>query len=1562
MSTDLSGTNIGPYRVVSRLGSGGMADVYKAFQPQLDRYVAIKFIRPELALHEDFRTRFENEAKAIAKLSHGNIVHVYDFGEVDKRYYLVMEFIDGQSFKDYLQRLALQSKRPTLEETHQILSQVAAALDYAHQRGIVHRDVKPDNILITSDGRAVLNDFGIAKMLAEGSSMTQTGAAIGTPAYMSPEQIEGDKTLIGPPSDIYSLGIILFEIVTGKPPFTADTPMAVMMKHLRDPIPIPRQLNPNVPEPLERVIFKALAKSPADRYQTAGDLAKALEVAIHDKTAPRMDSETLLDGTALPQPTPAAGMIHGPSTNLAPTPTGATLPPTPPARGKMGMVIAAIVVVLVLILGGGGYLLMSNGDNDDEKAQATERPTDTPLKFAEAATETRTAEDQATSAAANVTAVALAPPLDTPTALPTASDTPQPTPTALVQASEEPVGAPMPTSSGIGSGGENVGGTNNAEPTSQPEGVVSVQQPTEAPSDSEAPTIVADVGPATADGEGMITPSLAYIENLSNTSGKSDYAQMAFDGAGNLHVVWGDTTNSTGGEFFARTRTPDGIWSEAVNLSEDKDVQGLSLSMATKPDGTVCVFWSEVTTHFVTQTRCYVAGTWTPIEDVMITRGGREQVYVYDSSGTLHHLYMDGSTAVTFDDTLLSGEVRGYSPAIATQGDTVAVVWQDLDGDRLQLRTSPDAGATWSAVEDIVGDQRGNPIALAFDSQTRLHIVWVYSGSPYYMRQTAEGWSEPVKLNVGSTNSGSTTISMVLDADDRPHVVWQGRDLVYAYQNEAGEWQPALTLAEVSNSGYGPMLAIGPDGTIEVLWPNDGDTDDIFHGQLQSTSTEAETPPVRIPPTLTVGTPSAEAATDTDTVPSLAETLNLSNTVGSSDEAVMALDKDGNVHVVWWDNIDSTEGDFYHRMRTPDGTWTDAENLSADQAIFELTLQLATKQDGTVCVFWHEVTTIFMNQMRCFEDGAWTPVQDLFEATGSAREYHYAFDSAGNVHALHIRSAGEVWVDDTQLTSEGELGYQPAFAAKGDKLIAVWLDVNTYRIQMRVSRDAGVTWGEIETVVPEDGNNPLAIVIDSNDNYHMVYLNGGRPQYLFHSPDGWTDPVDVGGEASGSGSTTIGLALDANDTPHIVWQGYEVNYTYRHADGTWEPATLLVAVGNSGTGPAIVITPDGTRVVMWPDDADKKDIFAGIISEEAETEAEAIATETAMEAENETTQTDAPTIVVTSPQLSDLINLSDSIGNSDYAGMALDGAGNVHVIWWDNSESSEGDVYHRMKTTDGAWTEVENISQSANVFNLGVTLVTQPDGTVCAMWTEVNTIWDNLMRCWVNGAWTDAETVNQKTTLFDYLFDEAGTLHTLSARSGTDIYVDETIVSDHFGGITPVFATHGTTLAAIWYDLETDRIRARISPDLGTTWGEIETVVPDDGRSPLALAIDSQGNLHFFYQTTNAFNYTVRSADGWSDPINVRGAASYNIANRFGMTLDADDHPHLVWQGAEIIYTYQLNDGTWTLPATLTEAQSTTGPMMVIDANGTRHLMWRNDDDHKDIFYATITEGVTDGE
>jgi hypothetical protein len=269
---DLTGQTLGQYRIVAPLGKGGMATVFRAYQPSLDRYVAVKVLPPYYAHEPGFSERFSREARAVARLEHPHILPIYDFGQEGDYTYLVIKYVPAGTLKDLL-----AAGRLPLEQTVEIVSQVAAALDYAHRHGIIHRDVKPSNVLMDRGEWALLMDFGLAKMVEGSKQLTASGVGVGTPAYMAPEQGRGEQ--VDGRADVYALGIVLFEMVTGQVPFDAETPMAVVLKHITDPLPMPRTLEPSLPEGVERVILKALAKSPADRYATAGELADALKRA-----------------------------------------------------------------------------------------------------------------------------------------------------------------------------------------------------------------------------------------------------------------------------------------------------------------------------------------------------------------------------------------------------------------------------------------------------------------------------------------------------------------------------------------------------------------------------------------------------------------------------------------------------------------------------------------------------------------------------------------------------------------------------------------------------------------------------------------------------------------------------------------------------------------------------------------------------------------------------------------------------------------------------------------------------------------------------------------------------------------------------------------------------------------------------------------------------------------------------------------------------------------------------------------------------------------------------------
>ena len=257
------------YRLLELVGSGGMAAVYRGEDILLERQVAVKVLREGFAGDPAFLARFQREARAAAQLDHPNVVRVYDVGQDGDRHYIVMEYVDGQDLKTMIRR----SGRLTVEEALSICVQVSAAVGHAHEGGVVHCDIKPQNVLVTLDGRAKVTDFGIARALSE-SALTESETVWGSPLYFSPEQAAGDPT--SPASDVYSIGVVMYEMLAGQPPFSAEKPMALALMHMRQqPPPLVAQ-NPQLPPTLEAIVQKMMAKDPAARYRTAGQVASVL--------------------------------------------------------------------------------------------------------------------------------------------------------------------------------------------------------------------------------------------------------------------------------------------------------------------------------------------------------------------------------------------------------------------------------------------------------------------------------------------------------------------------------------------------------------------------------------------------------------------------------------------------------------------------------------------------------------------------------------------------------------------------------------------------------------------------------------------------------------------------------------------------------------------------------------------------------------------------------------------------------------------------------------------------------------------------------------------------------------------------------------------------------------------------------------------------------------------------------------------------------------------------------------------------------------------------------------
>lgn len=309
---NLIGRTVGQNMIVESIGQGGMASVYRAYQPALQRFVAIKVLPTRHAIANGFSERFVREARAVAQLNHPNILPILDFGQEEEFSYIVTKLVTGGTLKDRM------GQAMNLPEFVRTIEQIAAALDHAHERGILHRDVKPSNVLLDEGDWVQLADFGLAKMMAGDTGLTTSGVGVGTPAYMSPEQ--GQGLSLDRHTDIYSLGVVLYEMVTGRLPYQAETPMAIIFKHIYEPLTLPRLVRPDIPPMVEAVILKAMEKKPDDRYPSGGEMARALREAVEI-------SETGAVEALKPFATPSDEVSVQPTLALEEEPAEAAPPP-----------------------------------------------------------------------------------------------------------------------------------------------------------------------------------------------------------------------------------------------------------------------------------------------------------------------------------------------------------------------------------------------------------------------------------------------------------------------------------------------------------------------------------------------------------------------------------------------------------------------------------------------------------------------------------------------------------------------------------------------------------------------------------------------------------------------------------------------------------------------------------------------------------------------------------------------------------------------------------------------------------------------------------------------------------------------------------------------------------------------------------------------------------------------------------------------------------------------------------------------------------------------------------
>lgn len=345
------GDTIGQYRIVGQIGQGGMATVFKAYHANLDRYVAFKVLHPAFKEDASFLERFQREAQIVARLEHRHIVPVYDFADHQGQPYLVMKFIEGETLK-----ARLKKGTPPLDETIRLLAAVAEALTYAHQHGVLHRDIKPSNIMLDGEGIPYIADFGLARIAQAGESTLSQDMMLGTPQYISPEQAKGIRDL-GPGTDIYSLGVVIYEMVVGRTPFSADTPFAIIHDHIYKPLPLPTQVNPAVPAQVERVLLKALDKEPQARYASAVEMVAAFRAAVQEAGMTELSAAHYRPGIHPEAPTAATAPEVA---SASPSPVHAGVPsPAAPSTSNTASRRAYRRRANLWILSGFGALLLT---------------------------------------------------------------------------------------------------------------------------------------------------------------------------------------------------------------------------------------------------------------------------------------------------------------------------------------------------------------------------------------------------------------------------------------------------------------------------------------------------------------------------------------------------------------------------------------------------------------------------------------------------------------------------------------------------------------------------------------------------------------------------------------------------------------------------------------------------------------------------------------------------------------------------------------------------------------------------------------------------------------------------------------------------------------------------------------------------------------------------------------------------------------------------------------------------------------------------------------------------